>query len=239
SRFGNAVTRTIFSLLTGNRIYDTQTGLRGFSKDMLDWLLTVPGERFEYEMNMLLGAKAAGYGFHEVEIDTVYLENNQSSHFRVIADSFRIYMPILKFSASSLLAGLLDFILLFVIKFFTGNLLAATVVARIVSSLCNFLVNKTYVFKKSNANGQSAIGKYYALAALILALNYMLLSLLNEQLGIPLVIAKLVTEGVLFLFSYTCQKKFVFRHQEAALVQSKSQNPLGMKKKHVAVSHNR
>ncbi|MCQ6562349.1 glycosyltransferase family 2 protein [Paenibacillus mendelii] len=74
SRFGNAVTRMVYSFSTGTPIQDTQTGLRGYSADMLDWLCGIPGERFEYEMNMLLEAKAAGYALLEVPIETVYLQ---------------------------------------------------------------------------------------------------------------------------------------------------------------------
>ena len=35
---------------------DTQTGLRGFAAELLPWLGSVPGERFEYELNQLLAA---------------------------------------------------------------------------------------------------------------------------------------------------------------------------------------
>lgn len=56
SRLGNAATRLLFRLATGERISDTQTGLRGPAA-MLPWLLTVSGERYEYELNLLLEAK--------------------------------------------------------------------------------------------------------------------------------------------------------------------------------------
>ena len=50
SRVGNAVTAAFFGLVTGVRIADTQTGLRGYPHRMLDWLVDVPGDRFEYEL---------------------------------------------------------------------------------------------------------------------------------------------------------------------------------------------
>ena len=101
SRFGNSVTRGVFAITTGSKVYDTQTGLRGFPHHMLDWLCEIPGDRFEYEMNMLLAARREGYAIREVFIETVYLEENKSSHFRPLVDSMRIYLPILAFSASS------------------------------------------------------------------------------------------------------------------------------------------
>ena len=69
------------------------------STDLVPWLLNLDGNRFEYEFNMLLEAKKSGHQISEVPIETVYLEENKSSHFRPIRDSIRIYSPFLKFSA--------------------------------------------------------------------------------------------------------------------------------------------
>ena len=71
SIFGNKLTSIVFLLAKGKKITDTQSGLRGFSKDMLPWLCSIQGERFEYEMNMLLEAVPSGYNFYEVDINTI------------------------------------------------------------------------------------------------------------------------------------------------------------------------
>lgn len=211
SRIGNTATRKIYSFTTGKELYDTQTGLRGFSSDMLEWLCSVPGERFEYEMNMLLEAPSEGYSFHEVPIDTVYLDENKSSHFRPIADSFRVYLPILKFSASSLASAALDFGLLFLIQIMTSNLLLAVLGSRICSSVCNYWMNRNLVFENGKRTGvKRSMPKYFALVVLILLLNYGLMAAFHEEIGIPLLAAKLLTEAVLFLFSYWAQRKFVY-----------------------------
>ena len=57
SRIGNAVSRKLFTLFTGMKVWDTQTGLRAFPASLLPWLLSIPGERFEYEQNVLLTAE--------------------------------------------------------------------------------------------------------------------------------------------------------------------------------------
>ena len=82
SRFGNKVTAGLFRLVTGQKVTDTQTGLRGMSTDLVPWLLNLDGNRFEYEFNMLLEAKKSGHQISEVPIETVYLGENKSSHFR-------------------------------------------------------------------------------------------------------------------------------------------------------------
>ena len=102
SRFGNTVTQRLFRAATGHAVRDTQTGLRGYPGEMLDWLLGIPGERFEYEMNVLLYAARAGRPIEQISIDTTYLNENASSHFGVFADAVRIYRPLLRFAVSSL-----------------------------------------------------------------------------------------------------------------------------------------
>lgn len=211
SSIGNTATRKIYSFLSGIRLHDTQTGLRGYSPEMLDWLCQVPGERFEYEMNLLLQAPRAGYSFFELPIETVYIDRNSSSHFRPLADSVKIYWPIAKFGSVSLISALLDILLLMLIQYGTGNLLLAVWGARLCSSLFNYTMNKTFVFNSGKpAPARRSMPKYFTLAVLILLLNYGFMLAFYGQLGLPLLAAKVLTEAMLFLFSYWCQQRFVY-----------------------------
>jgi glycosyltransferase involved in cell wall biosynthesis len=97
SRFGNAVTRFVFRLMTGARVRDTQTGLRAFQSDLGDFMLNIPGERYEYEMNVLLTCARDKVNIREIDIETIYIDNNASSHFNTLRDSARIYKAILNF----------------------------------------------------------------------------------------------------------------------------------------------
>jgi glycosyltransferase involved in cell wall biosynthesis len=94
SRFGNTLTRALFRAATGRDVRDTQTGLRGYPAALLPWLLTIPGERFEYEMNVLLRAAREGRPVEQETIATTYLADNASSHFGSLSDSVRIYRPL-------------------------------------------------------------------------------------------------------------------------------------------------
>jgi glycosyltransferase involved in cell wall biosynthesis len=213
SSFGNSITRTVFSFASGTKIFDTQTGLRGFYTDMLQWLCGIKGQRFEYEMNMLLEAVPSGYDFQEVDINTVYLEQNKSSHFHALKDSVRVYLPILKFSLSSILSAILDFILLGIIQFYTSNLLIAAVGARVCSAIFNYTMNRVYVFSKFKSSSiKKSLPRYFVLALFVLLANYGVINVYNIILGIPLFYAKVFTEGTIFLFSFWSQRKFVFKN---------------------------
>ena len=95
SRMGNSITRWVFKKKTGLKIYDTQTGLRAFSNELMDYMLSVKGNRYEYEMNTLLGLKSNNILHREIDIKTIYIDNNKGSHFKVVRDSFKIYKDIL------------------------------------------------------------------------------------------------------------------------------------------------
>ena len=219
SRFGNTVTRTVFRLVTGVPVTDTQTGLRGFPFDTVPFALQVDGDRFEYEMNLLLEAPKEGVPIREIDIATIYETRGHTSHFRTIRDSVRVYLPILKFAASSGISAIIDFGLLLLLHHVTGFLFLSVVLARIASATFNYLFNRNFVFAAGNRPGQTqSIGRYTALASLILGLNYLMLHLLSEVIGLPLIWAKLLTESVLYCFSYWAQQKFVFSHSRTSAV---------------------
>lgn len=211
SRVGNAATGRVFALVTGRSLVDTQTGLRAYPHAMLPWLTAVPGDRFEYELRLLLAACREGLPIHEIPIETIYLEDNRSSHFRPLQDSARIYGPLLAFAASSVLAFVLDTALLAGCYALTEHLVGSIVAARLVSAGVNYAVNRGWVFARPSAKAPlgSSLARYAALAAALLAANAVMMSSL-AALGIPLLLAKLVTEITLFLVSLTVQRAVVF-----------------------------
>ncbi len=132
SRFGNLLTRRVFSFLTGTSITDTQTGLRGLPLGVLPALTALDGERYEYEMTVLAHLCRSGAAPRQVPIATVYLRNNRGSHFHPVWDSVRIYFALVRFHASSLLAAGLG-LLLFTLCFPLTGAVLLSVVGRLSS----------------------------------------------------------------------------------------------------------
>lgn len=211
SRFGNSVTRRVFRWSTGLTLQDTQTGLRGYPPCLLPWLLGIRGDRFEYELDVLLAARTAGVRLVEVPISTRYLDGNESSHFRPIRDSVRVYVPFLRFGCSSLAAFGLDATLFFALMAATGSLPVSVVVARVISASTNYALNRTVVFEHGRArSARASAWRYASLAAAVMGANYALLHLLHEVVGLGLLPAKVLTEAALFLASYRVQRRWVF-----------------------------
>ena len=210
SRFGNTMTRLVYRVFSGVSVYDTQTGLRAFTNKLIDRMLQIKGTRYEYEMNMLMELAKEKTEIREVWIKTVYIdENNSSSHFNPLKDSFLIYKEILKFSASSLISFVIDYILFCVFSLITNQLIASNILARICSSIINFIINKKLVFNSKGDTFKSAV-KYFLLAALILVFNTLILKGL-AMINVNKYLAKILTEIILFIISYFIQHKFVFR----------------------------
>ena len=207
-------------------ISDTQTGLRAIPVQYLKDLTAIYGDRFEYETNMLLAMQTHQIPFDEVKIRTVYIEENKSSHFRAVRDSWRIYKLILahffRFTASSLLSSVIDeglFVLLtwLLESSLSGLLLTAipTVTARFLSSIVNFYMNQRIVFR-TNAPTGKAMAKYFALAVpqliaqlLITHGCYVLLGVGPEETLLRAVIYALVMV-LLFIASFMIQQRWVF-----------------------------
>jgi len=211
SRFGNVLTRNIFAFVTGAKLADTQTGLRAFPRNLLPELLTLDGERYEYEMTVLAHVCRQRKPV-EVPIETVYIDGNRSSHFDPIRDSMRIYFVLARFYFSAIVAAGIDFAGFSIAFAVTHNIFASVAFGRL-SSLVNFALNKKYVFQ-SRASVKGTLARYYVLVAVIAGLSYLLIWSLHRYLHWNVFAAKLVVDTLLSLVSFSVQRTFVFRKAE-------------------------
>ena len=90
SWIGNRLASFLLFLICGYWLEDTQTGLRAFDYQLLDLLLEVIGDRFEYEMNALMTLINKSVDIQKVPIQTIYIDHNQNSHFRPFQDTWLI-----------------------------------------------------------------------------------------------------------------------------------------------------
>lgn len=213
---GNKVTSKVMKLLCGINIPDTQTGLRGISKEFMEVLLSVPGERFEYETNMLICAKENDVPFEIVPIETVYLDNNATTHFNPLRDSIKIYSIFMKFLFASSSSFLIDIaIFSFLVSILRDvaplyYIFVATAVARVISAVYNFNINKKTVFKNFEKSPWIAV-KYVILCAVQLFISAFLVKNLFALLFINESIIKIVVDMILFFASFTVQREWVFK----------------------------
>lgn len=231
SRFGNKITSVVFKLTHGVSLSDTQTGLRGIPRELASQMVQVSGDRYEYEMNMLIECADKNISIKETPIETIYIDKNASSHFRPVRDSVRIYSLILRRALLYLFSSLSSFVIdvaLFALLVFllpdsfaeisilhtvTLSILLATVIARIISSLYNFFINRALVFK-SKARTADSMVRYYCLCVVQTLVSAIIVTNAIKLLGLSgdfvSTLVKCIADTVLFFISYHIQRKWVF-----------------------------
>ncbi|WP_178705906.1 bifunctional glycosyltransferase family 2/GtrA family protein [uncultured Actinomyces sp.] len=208
SRIGNTATSALFWLATGWKLKDTQTGLRAFPLALLPALLEVQGDRYEYELRVLLHLAKFRQPVTQISIETIYEAGNPTSHFRPLQDSARIWAPLLKFAASSGVATVIDYVLVLLLNSLTGALFFPVVAARLVSASVNFAMNRR-VFEATGVPLRRSALRYAALAVAVVAGSYTMLAVLTG-IGMPLWIAKIIADTTMYLVSYSAQSRYVF-----------------------------
>ena len=219
SAFGNKLTRFLFKQQTGVAVTDTQTGLRAFTTNMIPFMLEIEGQRYEYEMNVLLAASKS-FPILEVPIETVYINDNEGSHFRPVRDGLMIYKDMFKFALSSLSSFIVDYLVyaffLFVMMAVPISLriLLANGIARVTSSIFNYSTNKRLVFKNKDSVARTGSG-YLGLAIGLFILDTLLIRLFYTSFGLHLLLSKVIVGLLLFVVSWLIQKKIIFKERTA------------------------
>lgn len=210
---GNSITRFVFRISTGVKVYDTQTGLRAFAVRRIPEMLALQGDRYEYEITQLLYCTKQEIPIREVPIETVYIEENASSHFNAFRDGWRIYKMILMFMSSSLISFLFEFVLTLFLNDFIKSLTARTLIARVLSSVLNYELNKRMAFE---SHAKASFPKYAVTAAGIYLLYLGLMFVFENLLHMPEWLSIICSQMISYPLSFVIQRKFVFKENRKA-----------------------
>lgn len=217
SRYGNKITKNVFKIFIGLNISDTQTGLRAMSPSVATKFLATKGERYEYETNTLIECKEKSIPIVEEVIETIYLNDNKSSHFNPFKDSLSIYKLFFKYITSSLSSFIVDIILFSLVlnllfKNLDNGTIYATVIARIISSIYNFFVNARLVFKNKN---KSSIIKYFLLVLIQMMASGLIVNYLFESIfKTNVIFIKIIVDIIIFIVNFIIQREWVFNKKK-------------------------
>lgn len=218
NKLGNLITRYVFKAVTGQMVMDTQNGLRGIPRWLLSTLITIPQQRFDYEMAMLKGIAEKKTAIVQVPIQTIYRHEGAVSSFRQGRDSLLIYRVLLKdffrFLTVSVISFLLDYgLFLMFYQWLTGSyrIIFAVVFSRILSGVSNYTMNRIYSFQSKVELSQSMI-QYLFLFLIIMATSAWLTDGIT-LIGLSPALSKLLVDLFLFIVSYQIQKKYIFNHE--------------------------
>lgn len=219
SRYGNKITRNMFAAFVGIKITDTQSGLRAFGTENMKIFLTTSGERYEYETNMLIECKEKSIEIAEVPIDTIYINNNELSHFNPLRDSILIYKLFLKYILASLSSFFVDIVLFTILMHLLPDIsfgiittiVLATIIARIFSSAYNFTINAKVVFKNK---GKSSVIKYFTLVVIQMFISAFLVSEIFKVTNLNSTTLKIGVDILIFIANFVIQREWVFKSRK-------------------------
>ncbi len=222
SFLGNKITYLMFRGIAGQKVSDTQTGLRAIPGCYLEKMLSFSSDRYAYELEMLLTMVDQGIPIKEVQITTVYEDNNATSSFKPISDSFVVYKMLilwwfafkfkqmLKYSLSSILSTIADFSTYILLIDFSIGFVTASIVARVFSVIIHFSANKYFTFQYRDAPRFSEIVKYLMVVGFNLSFSILLIFLFIRYFSAGEVTAKVAAQMILFLATYVLLNGFVF-----------------------------
>lgn len=223
SKIWNIFSEYYYKAITGKKLSDTQTGLRGIPEKYFTFAMKVPGNRYEYEMRFLEEMHHHHLEYTTVDITTVY-EDDRVSHFRVFQDSYLIYKHFFRNIIASLSSAILDvgiFMLLVTGASLQDKILLTTIIARIISGIYNFVLNKFWTFEKKDSKNTSIESRrYFILYIIQMFVSGILTSILNTLFISStswLLILKIFIDFVLFIINFVVQKNWVFYKKQDLL----------------------
>ena len=124
-----------------------------------------------------------------------------------------------KYIASSGISFLIDYSLFSLFAYFlkssigSKGIILATVFARVISSVINYLLNKNKVFNsnKNKAFDKETFIKYALLVVFQMMMSAFIVYSLYNMTGVDEKIIKPPVEGILFIVNYFVQKKYIFK----------------------------
>jgi glycosyltransferase involved in cell wall biosynthesis len=213
SRIGNTVTRSLMRLVVGQKLTDTQTGLRGIPATLIPHLLHIASQGYEFELDMLIACKHQACPVLEEPIRTIYLDGNKGSHFHPITDSMRIYFVLLRFGGISLLTAALDNLVFTIVFTLSGNIVRSQITSRFAGMILSYAGARQGVFH-SRQRHAVVLPKFVLLVVGSGLLSYTLLRWINTTFGLPVILAKLCAEGLLFIANFAIQRDLVFTRRK-------------------------
>ena len=208
SLIGNFFTSTIFFLATGKKLADTQTGLRAFPAKIIEKLLNVAGQRYEYELNVLLKINTS-QPIDTILIDTIYVDNNKKTFFRPIQDSLLVYGVFVRYCFVALSVSIFDFVAIYLGTIFFPTIYSFIMIRIISSHLYFFLMRNTAFRNKGILTYQ--LLKYYALVLMNILLSSTIFFNMYYKAKEGFFSSYFLPLLIMFFVNFLIQKKIVFK----------------------------
>ena len=207
-----AVSQVIVRLFLGNSLHDLRSGLKAFPISAIPTLLSIPADRSEFNLEMLLACKKAGITIKGYALPTLVADANEDS--QTLINSLIIYFIFTRYISTSLLTAAVDY-LVFILSYpLIQNVLVCIYLARLAAILINFVLLRKVVFYSSDTIPSTFL-KYITVVLFSGFITALLINFFNSQLHIRVVLGKMMAELLLYFVNFYFLNRLVFIHRKS------------------------
>lgn len=192
SRFGNILTQYVFRLLSGFMITDTQSGLRGIPRRWLPAMIGVKGDRFEFAVSVLAQLCRLGAPPREIPIETIYFDQNRSSHFNPVRDSIRIYLFLFRLYGALLLPVCADLATFVLVYAMTGAIGLPVLAGRAAAIATAALIHSLKATRRQDVS--YSLARQISSLCVTGLLSFAIILALVRWMGVEVIAAKVLAE---------------------------------------------
>jgi len=214
SRIGNTFSKFFYSFLLGIRLNDTQTGLRALPFELLKETLLIKSNRYELETEQLILSKKLKLKIVQVPIQTIYIDDNKSSHFNPLFDSIRIYFALIRYSISSLTVAFIDFSIFVISVPLIQNIITCNILSRLISLFIQYFLLRNFVFKQQKKVDYIQFLLFFIYCITMGYLSGVIQCALVESYSLNIILTKILVETILFFFNFLFLRDILFSNSK-------------------------
>lgn len=120
------------------------------------------------------------------------------------------FVQFLKFNAVGLLNTLIDFAIFTLLTSFGLVYALAQVLSYSAGTANSFILNKKVTFKDSSQGDRLQLLKFIVLNLIVLGISLLLMHLLTDQLGLQVLLSKVLVTFITVIINFVGSRKWVF-----------------------------
>lgn len=130
-----------------------------------------------------------------------------------ILNKYKTIFTYLLSSGLSFIVDIISFsiILYFIKDRFVDAILLSSYVARAISSVVNYIVNKKYVFKNEKKRNYKAFIEYFLLVIINITISGLLVTKVYNYIHLNATFIKVIIDSIIFIINYFLQKLVIFK----------------------------
>lgn len=121
------------------------------------------------------------------------------------------YKTLITYLISSLLSFGVDLLCFSILLYFLQNILISSYIARFVSSIFNYIINKKLVFKNDQKRNFKALIEYFILVVVNITISGTFVTKIYKYIHFNVTFIKAFVDGLIFLINYFFQKFVIFK----------------------------